>query len=83
MNALVTGRCEVSYIDVLCPEFQFRTGCNMPKQRGTLVQLGRNSGPVYEIVSVEGPTAWIREPVTFRNEALVPVDRLRVVAGQA
>jgi len=69
----------MSYMDVLCPEFQFRTGCNAPKRRGTLVQIGLNRGPVYEIVSVEGPTAWVRQPETFRGEALVPLERLRVV----
>ena len=70
----------MSYMDLLCPEFPLRTGCNAPKRRGTLVQVGRNRGPVYEIVSIEGPTAWIREPVTFRSEALVPLERLQVVA---
>ena len=72
----------MSYMDVLCPEFEFHTGCNVPKGRGTLVQIGRNSGPVYEIVSIEGPTAWVREPVTFRSEALVPLERLQVVAAR-
>jgi hypothetical protein len=69
----------MSYMDVLCPEWTLRTGCTAPKHRGTLVQIGRNQGPVYEIVSIEGPTAWVREPVTFRGEALVPLDRLRVI----
>jgi hypothetical protein len=73
----------MSYMDVLCPEFAFSTGCNEPKTKGTLVQVGPNRGPVYEIVSIEGPTAWIREPVTFRSEALVPVDRLRVIEASA
>lgn len=70
-----------SYADVLCPDYPFRTGCNMPKARGTLVRVGANAGPVFEIVSIEGPTAWIREPLTFRNEALVPLERLRVVTA--
>ena len=72
----------MSYMDVLCPEFTFRTGCTELKTRGTLVQVGPNRGPVYEIVSIEGPTAWIREPVTFRHEALVPLDRLRVISDR-
>jgi hypothetical protein len=72
----------MSYMDVLCPEWTFQTGCDAPKVRGTLVQVGRNQGPVYEIVSVEGPTAWIREPTTFRGEALVPLDRLRVAPAR-
>ena len=70
-----------TYADVLCPGFPLRTGCNMPKERGTLVRVGANSGPVFEIVSVEGPTAWVREPETYRNEALVPLERLRVVSA--
>lgn len=66
------------FADVLCPQFSFATGCDAPKRRGTLVQLGANRGAIYEVVAVEGETAWIREPVTFRNEALVPVARLRI-----
>lgn len=66
------------YADILCPDFPFRTGCNAPKQRGTLVQIGVNRGPVFEVVAIEGATAWIREPVTFQNEALVPLSRLRL-----
>ena len=70
-----------SYADILCPDLSLRTGCNQPKLRGTLVQVGANRGPVYEIVMIEGPTAWIREPVTFRGEALVPIEKLRVAGG--
>lgn len=70
-----------TFADILCPDYPFRSGCNMPKQKGTLVRLGLNDGPIYEIVSIEGPTAWIREPHTFRSEALVPLERLRVVGG--
>lgn len=68
-----------SSVDVLCPDFPFTTGCMVPKQRGSLVQLGLNQGPVYEIVFVEGPTAWVRQPGTFSGETLVPLDRLRAV----
>lgn len=67
-----------SYADVLCPDFGFNTGCNAMKERGTLVRIGSNVGPVYEVVAVEGGTAWVREPHTFRNETLVPVHRLRL-----
>lgn len=70
------------YADILCPNYSFATGCHSPKGRGTLVQLGANRGTIFEIVAIEGETAWIREPVTFRNEALVPLARLRV-AGPA
>ena len=66
------------YADILCPEHRFATGCNAPKARGTLVQLGVNRGAIYEIVAIEGETAWIREPVTYRGETLVPLSRLRV-----
>lgn len=65
------------YADILCPGFSFATGCNAPKEPGALVQLGANRGAVFEIVAVEGGTAWIREPGTHRSEALVPVSRLR------
>ena len=67
-----------SYADVLCPDFGFNTGCNLPKERGTLVRIGHNSGPVYEVVAVDEETAWVREPRTGRGSALVPVWRLRV-----
>ena len=65
------------YADILCPNHSFTTGCNAPKARGTLVQLGANRGTIFEIVAVEGDTAWIREPATHRGEALVPLARLR------
>lgn len=65
------------YADILCPGHSFATGCNAPKAPGTLVQLGANRGAIFEIVAVEGATAWIREPATHRGEALVPVSRLR------
>lgn len=67
-----------SYADVLCPDFGFNTGCNAMKERGTLVRIGSNTGPVFEVVAVEGGTAWVREPGTFRGEALVPLHRLRL-----
>lgn len=66
------------YADVLCPDHRFATGCNSPKGRGSLVQIGVNRGTIYEIVAIEGDTAWIREPVTYRNETLIPLSRLRV-----
>jgi hypothetical protein len=68
-----------SYADVLCPDFGFNTGCNGLKERGTLVRIGSNRGPVYEVVAVEGGTAWVREHRTYRGETLVPVQRLRLV----
>lgn len=74
----VTAVSMSSFADVLCPDLNLRPGCNAPKRRNMLVRIGPNAGPVYEIVSVEGPTAWMREPLTFRNEALVPLERLRV-----
>ncbi len=67
-----------TYADILCPDWSFHAGCNLPKEPGTLVQLGRNRGHLFEIVAVQGGTAWIREPVTYRNEALVPLHRLCV-----
>lgn len=67
-----------SYADILCPDFGFNTGCNAVKERGTLVRIGTNTGPVYEVVAVDGETAWVREPRTLRGSALVPVHRLRL-----
>jgi hypothetical protein len=67
----------MSISDTLCPDFPFWTGCKAPKRPGSLVYLGVNAGPLLEIVAIEGPTAWVREPGTFRSEALVPLDRLR------
>jgi hypothetical protein len=68
----------MSYAEILCGDFPFATGCTHPKTRGTLVYIGSNVGPVYEIVSIEGPTAWVRRPVTHADEALVPLRNLRV-----
>jgi hypothetical protein len=66
------------FADILCPDHNLATGCNAAKERGTLVQIGVNRGVIFEIVAIEGDTAWIREPVTYRNEALIPLARLRV-----
>ncbi len=66
------------YADILCPDHDFATGCNAPKTHGTLVQIGVNRGTIFEIVAIEGETAWVREPVTYRGETLVPLSRLRV-----
>lgn len=67
-----------SYADVLCPDFGFHAGCNALKERGTLVRIGTNVGPVYEVVAVDQETAWVREPRTHRGSTLVPVHRLRI-----
>lgn len=67
-----------SFADVLCPDFGFNTGCNALKERGTLVRIGSNMGPVYEILAVEDGTAWVREHRTRLRETLVPVQRLRL-----
>lgn len=66
------------YADVLCPQHSFATGCNAPKGRGTLVQLGGNRGQVFEVVAIDGDTAWVREAATRRNGALVALERLRL-----
>ena len=68
----------IGYADVLCPQFSFATGCNAPKERGTLVRLGLNRGQVFEIVAIDGELAWVREPHTHRNGALVALERLRL-----
>jgi hypothetical protein len=68
---------------MLCPDEPLSTGCSAEKKPGTQVYLGANTGPVYEIVFIAGNTAWVRKPITFRDEALVPLDRLRVVNSSA
>jgi hypothetical protein len=64
--------------EVLCPGTPLQTGCNFPKRAGDLVMIGTNHGPVYEIVHVAEPLAWVR-PLTNGQEGLVSLDRLRVV----
>jgi hypothetical protein len=68
----------MSMMDALCPDFPFVTGCDAPKEPGSLVYVGVNAGPLFEVVAVAGRTAWVREPRTFRSEALVPLDHLRI-----
>lgn len=66
----------MSYVDVLCTDRSVLRGCDGPKREGDLVRLGRNAGTLYEIAAIRGETAWIREPGTFRGDALVPLARL-------
>jgi hypothetical protein len=58
-------------------------GCDLLKEVGDIVKLGPNAGPDYEIVHIAGQTAWIRQPVSFKGEALVNIDRLRFVRAAA
>ncbi|PAX06531.1 hypothetical protein [Sphingomonas lenta] len=69
----------MSYADAFRIDLS-RTACTRPKREGDLVQLGSNNGITYEIAAIRGATAWIREPRTWRGEALVPLSRLRKVA---
>ncbi|WP_141243857.1 hypothetical protein [Sphingomonas lenta] len=72
----------MSFADAFRLDHSTHTGCSRPKREGDLVQLGLNTGPTYEIAAVRGETAWIREPGTFRGEALVPLSRLRKVEDE-
>ena len=63
----------MTYADVLCPDHDF-TGCPTPKTVGSRVRLGRNAGPEFEVVHIEGGMAWVRG----QSQHLVPVDRLHV-----
>lgn len=54
------------------------SGCDAPKLPGVFVAIGRNAGPVFEIVHVSGGLAWVR-PVANGQEGLVALERLRVV----
>ena len=49
-----------SLVEVMCPDVSLRRGCNRPKGPGDLVMIGCNLGPLYEVVHVAGPKAWIR-----------------------
>lgn len=69
----------MSYADAFRLDRPGLAGCDRPKQEGDLVTLGANAGPVFEIAAIRGETAWIREPKTWRGEALVPLARLRAV----
>jgi hypothetical protein len=40
--------------------------------------IGRNLGPVFQIVHIHGDLAWVR-PLANGQEGLVPLDRLRLV----
>jgi hypothetical protein len=62
---------------------ELASGCMFEKTVGDIVQLGSNTGPEFEIVHIEGQTAWIRKPVTFTDEALVPLSRLRFIRPAA
>jgi hypothetical protein len=62
---------------------ELASSCRFPKEVGDIVRLGDNAGPEFEIVHIEGQTAWIRKPVTFADEALVPVSRLAYVRSRA
>ena len=64
--------------ELLCPDVPLQTGCNLPKLPGDRVMVGRNHGPVFEVVHVHGELAWIR-PLSNGQEGLVPVNRLRLV----
>lgn len=68
--------------ELLCAQVPLQTGCNLPKQAGDHVMIGKNHGPVFEIVHVHGELAWVR-PLSNGQEGLVALDRLRAVDGGA
>lgn len=68
----------MNYADALCPQHDFRTGCNQPKGPGATVMAGRNLGPLYRIVAIDGDNAWIRE-LDRGVDAIARLDRLRLV----
>jgi hypothetical protein len=68
--------------EVLCPDVPLHTGCNLPKTAGDLVMIGTNHGPVFQIVHIAGPLAWVR-PLANGQEGLVPLERLRLVEDAA
>jgi hypothetical protein len=63
-------------LEVMCPDFQLRTGCNHQKAPGDLVMIGCNLGPLYEIVHVAGPKAWVR-PLQGGVDGIADVENLR------
>ena len=64
--------------ELLRPEVPLQTGCNATKSAGDHVMIGRNLGPVFQIVHIHGDLAWVR-PLANGQEGLVPLDRLRLV----
>ena len=61
----------------LSPGVPLDAGCADVKRRGDRVMIGRNRGPLYQIVHIRGEVAWI-ESVDGRGEQLlVPVANLR------
>lgn len=68
----------MSYANILCPLYDFRSGCNQPKMPGAIVMAGVNNGPRYRIVAVDGENAWIRH-LELGQDAIARLDRLRVV----
>jgi hypothetical protein len=66
--------------ELLCPGVPLQTGCNLPKAAGDLVMIGRNHGPVYEIVHIADALVWVR-PVANGQEGLVALDRLRLIGA--
>jgi hypothetical protein len=65
-------------MDDLLDGMSLNTNCPHDKGVGTLVYLGNNRGPLYEIVHIEGPTAWVRQPHTYQGECLVSLNKIRV-----
>jgi hypothetical protein len=65
-----------SLFEVMCPNVNLRTGCNHQKKAGDLVMIGCNLGPLYEIVHVAGPKAWVRL-VQGGAEGIADVENLR------
>jgi hypothetical protein len=68
----------MNFASALCPQHDFRTGCNQEKAPGAVVMAGRNLGPLYRIVAIDGNNAWVRE-LDRGVDAIAPLDRLRVV----
>ena len=64
----------------LCPDFSARTGCNQHKGPGTVVEIGNNRGPRYEIVAIDAGEAWVR-PLAFGTAGLARLETLRVVGA--
>jgi hypothetical protein len=69
----------MNYSELKPSEEMLNSSCQLTKEVGDIVRLGNNAGTEFEIVHIEGATAWIREPVTFRGEALIRLARLTFV----
>jgi hypothetical protein len=60
----------------MCPDFEAGTECSDQRKPGDRVMIGSNLGPVYEIIHIAGPKAWVRM-LSGGADGIADVDNLR------